>query len=169
MGMSPKATGGHSLESATLFFDPSQYYVGKSWIAAAGLDSAGPHPLMPTPTRKDTRERAYPKRCCAMRTSGEMRLLYFCFMIAAVKQKSCTRCYGAIFPNNQFVIIYRILIENVILLEIQWAKKIMVVRIITNNNIRIRNNFFQMTCMLIIWSWEDCINHIITYSYEYII
>ena len=43
-------------------------------MAAAGLNSAGPHPLIPSPTRKDTRERAYPRRCCAMRSSGEMRL-----------------------------------------------------------------------------------------------
>ena len=53
----------------------SRYAMGKSWIAAAGLDSAGPHPLISSPTRKDTRERAYPRRCRAMRTSGEMRLL----------------------------------------------------------------------------------------------
>ena len=57
-------------------YGSSQYSVGKSWIAAAGLDSAGPHPLIPSPTRKDTRERAYPRRCCSMRASGEMGLLY---------------------------------------------------------------------------------------------
>ena len=60
-----------------IFIGSSQYFVGKSWIAAAGLDSADPHPLIPSPTRKDTRERAYPRRCCAMRTSGEMA--YFVF------------------------------------------------------------------------------------------
>ena len=53
-------------------FGSSKYSVGKSWMAAAGLDSAGPHPLIPSPTRKDTRERAYPRCCRAMRTSGEM-------------------------------------------------------------------------------------------------